>query len=478
MVTESAQSEGTQQLQTRKTESQQASQQPKSWSTNWAWLFAGCLLLLIANLVRSWPVFTHPGFYVEDAALFSRYYGNGLPVTDIWAYLFGQPYKMVVTNFLAWCIGHLDVRVHLQVYLWTGFAWGTTAACCFFFTGLIRSRSVLLLGPLLIGLSGMNHIFYYNTLIFVMYSCLAVLLILFFFPAPKSIFNALPLFVLCLFLPWAGPYSAVAVPISLFMLLLFWQDLNRTKRFLLLTSGLSAFLYYLTVQGGTSTIMRLKRVSVIQTYLDSILDRIFYFDLFGYVPPWFWIPILLIIGGSFLLFRKDTVFIKNSLLMLATIFGSFTLFYLSSKYPVYIRPKPCHMFLSAFFWCVYLLYLVDHLFQRYGEQKIPVTIFLVLLCTVIFFDNKKHKDKNTVSPLTGTDTYIAAIHAMEQQHLKKKNQYVILRHQTSQHHVMHPWVQIGSRQADAQQLFPDDLPAKLQSEFVSSSEERRPETLE
>lgn len=106
--------------------------------------------------------------------------------------------------------------------------------------------------------------------------------------------------------------------------------------------------------------------------------------------------------------------------MLATVFGSFTLFYLSSKYPVYIRPKPCHMFLSAFFWCVYLLYLVDHLFQRYGEQKIPVTVFLVLLCTVIFFDNKKHQDKYTVSPLAGTDAYIAAIHAMEQQHLEKK----------------------------------------------------------
>ncbi|RWX45389.1 hypothetical protein H206_00945 [Candidatus Electrothrix aarhusensis] len=180
MVTESAQVEGMQ-LQT--------SQQPKNWSINWTWLFAGCLLLLITNLVRSWPVFTHPGFYVEDAPLFSRYYGNGLPLTDIWEYLFGQPYKMVVTNFLAWCIGHLDVQAHPHVYLWTGFAWGTAAACCFFFTGLIRSRTVLLLGPLLMGLSGMNHIFYYNTLIFVMYSCLAVLLTLFFFQ-PQNLSSA------------------------------------------------------------------------------------------------------------------------------------------------------------------------------------------------------------------------------------------------------------------------------------------------
>jgi hypothetical protein len=269
----------------------------------------------------------------------------------------------------------------------------------------------------------------------------------------------------------------VAVPVSLFMLILFWRDLNTTKRLLLLLSGLSAFLYYLTVQGGTSKIMRLKKVSVLQTYLDSILDRILFFDLFGYVPPWFWIPVLLIIGGSFFLFRKDAVFIKNSLLLLATVFGSFTLFYLSSKYPLYIHPKPCHMFLSSFFWCVYLLYLVDHLFQRYGEQKIPVTLFIVLLCTVIFFDNKKHRDKYTVISLTGTDAYIAAIHAMEQQHLEKNNQYVILRHYNQQHPAVHPWVQVGSRQADAKQLFPGDLPARLQSEFVSATEERRPETL-
>jgi hypothetical protein len=429
------------------------------------WFFAGCLLFIAVNLVRSRSVLSNIGFYVEDASLFSHYYGKVQPLVDVARDFFGQPYKIVITKFFAWCFAYFDVRIQPYLYLWTGFCWGTCAACCFFRSGLIRSRTVLCIGPLLVGLVGLNHVFYYNTIVYIMYTCPAVLLALFFYPAPKSIFTTLLIGIAFAVFPWAGPYSAVIIPVSLLMLLLFWQSLGR-KRWLLLLSCCSAFAYYLTVQGGTSKIMRLKIMWVIRAYFDALLDRVIFFDFFPRVSPWFWLLFLFLVGGSFFHFRRDAVFIKNSVLMLAIIFGSFTLFYLSSKLPVYLHPKPCHIFISLFFWCIYLLYVVDCFFQRYGENKIAVSVFSAAVCLIILFNNRKFPETYRVAPLPTTGEYVATIHTLEQQDFDEENKYVIVRQANYQHYFCHPHVQVGSRKPDAQQILRSDLPIFLQSKFV------------
>ncbi|MCI5222795.1 MAG: hypothetical protein D3924_09030 [Candidatus Electrothrix sp. AR4] len=434
----------------------------------WKWFFSGCLLLVTVNLLRSWSTFSSIGLHMEDGLLFSRYYGNALPITDIDGYFFGQPYKMVVTSFFAWIFAHFDVRSQPYMYLWTGFIWGTSAACCFFASGLIRSRPVLLIGPLLVGLVGLNHIYYYNTLIFVMYTCLAVLLALFFHPAPKTIFSTLLFFIAFLFLPWAGPYSVAVIPAALLLLILFWKDIEKKKRWLLLLSCSSAFVYYLNVRRGTSNIMGLQNISIVKTYFSTLLERIIFFDQFSNVSPWFWLLFLGVVGGSFVHFRKDVVFLKNSLVMLAVLFGSFAVFYLSSKYPAYIHPKPCHSFLSSFFWCIYLLYLTDHFFQVYGEKKLTAVVFSILVCAFIFVDNKKFSYRHKVKhPLPDTGAYVAAIHTMEQEELEKNNQYVVMIQYGFPYVLLRPQVQVGSRSQDALQIFRRNLPADLKPNFVA-----------
>jgi hypothetical protein len=329
------------------------------------------------------------------------------------------------------------------------------------------------------GLVGLNHIYYYTTLIFIMYTCLAVLLALFFYPAPKSLFTTLLFLMACLCLPWAGPYSVVVLPASLLFLVLFRQELGRKKQWLLILSAGSTLMYYLSVQGGTTNIMRLTKMGVVKIYFSSLLDRIIFFHLFSGVSPWYWLVFLAVVGGSFFLFRKDTVFVKHSLIMLAIIFGSYALFYLSSKYPLYIFPKPCHIFLSLFFWCIYLLYLADHFFQVYGEKKQAAVLFSLLVCLLIIVDNKNFPDKRKIKrPLPNTGAFIAAIHTMEQQRFDEQNQYVILRQYNYPYRFFCPWVQVGSRRPDAHQLLRSDLPPALQNAFVSSNRERRPEVEE
>ncbi|MCI5211715.1 MAG: hypothetical protein D3910_23700, partial [Candidatus Electrothrix sp. ATG2] len=423
------------------------------------------VLFIVVNLVRTWSVLSNIGFYVEDAELFSHYYGKVQPLSDIVTNFSGQPYKTLITKFFAWCFAYFDVRIQPYLYLWTGFCWGICAASCFFCSGLIRSRAVLCIGPLLVGLVGMNHIFYYNTIIYIMYTCLAVLLVLLFYPAPKSIFTTFMLAIPFAIFPWAGPYSAVIIPVTLLMLLLFRQSLGK-RQWLLLLSCCSAFAYYLTVQGGTSKIMRLKKMWVIRAYFDSLLDRVIFFDLFFQVSPWFWLLFLCIVGGSFFHFRKDVVFIKNSILMLAIIFSSFTLFYLSSKLPAYLYPKPCHIFISLFFWCIYLLYVVDYFFQRYGENKMVVSVFSVTVCLIILFNNRKFPETYRVPLLPTTGEYVTTIHMLEQQRFETKNQYVIVKQANYQHHFFHPEAQVGSRRVDAQQVLRSDLPDFLQNEFA------------
>jgi hypothetical protein len=436
------------------------------------WFLTGCLVLVAAVLLRNLLSFAHIGFYAEDAVIFSHYYDGVQPFSDVVRDFFGQPYKTLITSFFSWLFAWFDVRIQPYLYLWTGFVWGIAGACGFFGSGLIRSRTVLLLGPLLVGLVGFNHIFYYTTLIFVMYTCLIVLLALLFYPVPESRTVTLLYLFLFIVLPWAGPYSAVVIPASLLMLLLFWQELGR-KRWLLLVTIISALAYYFSVQGDTTRIMRLTRLEVIQSYFASLLDRVIFFDMFAYVPFWWWLPVLSVLCTGLFLLRRDAAFIKNSIIMFAIIAGSFTLFYLSSKYPVYIQPKPCHRFISLVFWCIYLLYLVDHLFQTYGEGRVGVFLFTLFLAVVILADNRTYPDERASEIIPDTGDYVAAIHRMEQRGLKQANQYVIMRQYNYQNPAFFPWVQVGSRRPDASQILRGDFPFREKA-FISPWEEVRP----
>ncbi len=222
------------------------------------WKVLGCLILLIALFARSWQTLSVSAFYVEDALLFSYYYGGTSPLGDVLDNHFGQPYTTLISQFFAWTYAYADVRLQPYLYQWTGFIWGMLAACCLFFSGLIKSRVILLVGPSLIGLTALNHIYYFNTLIYVMYTAIIIMLALMFYPGPKSGWSALVFLLFMVLLPWAGPYSVLSVPAVLALVMLSRGEYK--KRALLMVSLISTLFYFFnTVQGNTTQLTSLKK---------------------------------------------------------------------------------------------------------------------------------------------------------------------------------------------------------------------------
>ena len=428
------------------------------------WATLGSLLLLIAILLRSWATLSQQAFYVEDASLFNRYYDNALPLSSVGDHLLGQPYITLITKFFAWLFAYADVRLHALLYQWTGFIFGMFAAIILFFTGLIRSRTVLLLGPLLMGLTAMNHIYYYNTLIYIMYSGIAILLALLFYPIPKRAISRFLLLIIVIILPWAGPYSVVAVP-TVLALLLFYPGKN-FKSLLLLAVLVSTLFYYLTVEGNTTMLANLKKWVVIRHFFDALLVHIIFMGQFKHISHWFWIPVLLTIFLSLYLLRHDTSYIKNSLIFFGIIIASLALFFLSSKFSWYTNTKACHRLLSIYFWCFYLLYTLDSLFVRYGSHRFFIGAFAVMLGIIIIHDNIRYPGKHRVEPVPETSEFLNEVYRFEQMGLKPRNEQVFLRldnHRTA----FVPQVVVGSRAGDAIRLYRADLPAEYQSPFLA-----------
>lgn len=333
-----------------------------------------------------------------------------------------------------------------------------------FFSGLIRSRTVLLFGPLLTGLSGLNHIYYYNTAIYIMYTAVAMMLCLLFYPARKTRTGFSIMFFLFLILPWAGPYSVVVIPAALLHLFFSWQ--SRSKRFLLLTAIFSTIFYFLTVSGNTAQFANITKLGVITLYFQKLLEKVVLFSLFGSPPLWLWFPVT---GSSLCLwwfFRRDIDFLKNSLIMLVIITGSLALFFLSIKFPLYLFPSSCHRFLSEFFWCIYLLFVVDRVLQKFHGSGVGRLFFVFIVIGFVVVDNIKDPRKREVKTLEDTGRFVRSINSFEQMHLEKNRQFVELGYENYQAPAFMPIVKVGSREENAVQLEAHNFSETVDTRFI------------
>jgi hypothetical protein len=430
---------------------------------NWKWPVLATMLLVLAVLLRSWHTLSHAAFYVEDTLLFTQYYGMYKPLADVVQNHFNQPYITLLSNFYGWLYSHLDVRMQASFYKWTGFAWGTAAAVIFFYSGLIRNRAVLLVGPLLVGLTGLNHIYYYNTLIYIMYTAVAILLCLLFFPTPKTKIGTVLMGMAFILLPWAGPYSVLLVPVAVMMLVFSRKD--RKKKWLLSLLLISTVAYFSTVTGNTAQLAQLK-LWVIRNFFHVLLQKIVFFGLVDSISSWLWVPVCLSIALVLYVLRRDRDFLCHSLVLFAIIGGSLALFYLSIKFPLYLFASSCHRFLSLYFWIIFLLYSVDRLISRYSVKKTGVLFFVLLTLTLIVVDNINDPRKRKVPVIPETRDYLAAVYQFEQLDLKKRNQFVMLELENYQSPFFTPQARVGSREPDAVQLGREDFSESLRTPFL------------
>ena len=426
-----------------------------------AWALAGVGLLVVCLLLRSWPSLTRPGLFVEDAVLFSHYYGHTRPVTDIFTSHIGQPYLTVIADFFAWAWAWADVRWQPWLYQWTGFVLAVASVATVSFSGLVRSRVLLLVCPLVLGLTGLNHLLYYNTLIYTMYTGVLMLLALLLYPPPVTVRSFALQAVLLALLPWSGPYSLLTLPASLFLCVC---TANRTRRVLLAIAALSTLAYFASLSGSTVRLAHLLKPWILFQYLQTVFDKIFLFDFARHLPMWYGIILMLAITAVSWLLRRDREYLLQAAVMLGLVFASILLFFLSAKLAQYIATSDCHRVVASFFWVLFLVVTADRLLGNRPLSSPWLLVCAGLLLTLVFFDNRKHVKKGWVWPVPEIAEYIQTIHFYEQQGLVGKRQAICLRHPPVR--PMQPRVLVGYQGADRRLLLSGDAEVVHGRRFV------------
>jgi len=426
----------------------------------WAWM--GVLLLVFFCLLRSWQTLKAPGLYMEDSLLFSYYYGHFRPFSSLFVSHVGQNYLTVPPYFAAWIFSWFDVRMQPYLYQWWGFSWSVAACSVPFFSRLFRNRFILLLGPTVLGLVGLNDIYYWNTLIYSMYTGLLVLFSLLFYPPPKTWPGSAALVLLFIVLPWSGPYCVLLLPAGIIYLLLFGRD----RKTLPIVAGIcSTIVYFMTVQSHTTRLDQLKPM-VVTRYLQVLVDKVLFLQLANGISLYWLVAVMLLLIFSWYCFRADPCFIKNITIMLCFVFGSLSLFFLSVKYPMYGHTLACHRLISTFFWLIVLLYISDRYLVQYTPPW-PVS-FAVLLgfASLVVLLNIRYPSLGRVSAIQRLDDFTRGIAWCEQVVGRQKNTYIIFRRPTSVP-VMQLRVRIGSNRPDAVCIGSDNLPRASWKRFAT-----------
>ncbi len=419
-------------------------------------------IFILAFFLRSWQNVLNPGLYWEDAGhYFNIYYGMDRDLSFILQNPNG--YYNILNNFVAWIAQYLDVRIQPTIYLAFSLTLGVLTATGFVFSGLVQNRFLLLVTPLVLGLSGMNHIFYFTTLTFQMYNVVVVLLCLLFLPPPRSPFG---LFLLCIaisVLVWSGPYSVVALPVALALLVFFH---NREKTVLFVYTIINLLIYTFSVKAGTIMLSNIADKDVRSVAIHTLFERVFFMDLLGTMSSIKVVLFFLLIVSTIYYLRKNVFYIKISLAFFIIILAALAPLFLSIKYLLYQQVFSCHIYVSQFFWLCFILFSVDQIMQKAKPKPIIQVFIACMLCLVVLFDNIRHEEKGKIELMPSIPAFVKTIYLIEQLELAKHNQYAIVMTHNLIPGYMPPMVRVGSQLDDAQRLGPKEIPIAFGKEFI------------
>lgn len=426
------------------------------WRQQRPWLLGGIVLLVAGNFLRSASVYLQPGLHVEDAShYFSFFYGKQADLREVFSTYLNN-YLPALTNLYAWLVAKFDVRLQPALYVVFSFSLATAASAAICFSGLFRNRWFLLFVPSVLGLSGMNDIFYHNTLTEQIYVGIMLLLVLLFYPAPTRTGPLIAMALTVMVLVWFGPYSAVAVPVSLVLILLFG---DRRKNALLRLCMASALAYYATVVPGTTTIKAVLEIHRLEHFLKLLFEQIFFLGVFGEVTTTKAAAFVVLVAALFWYLRHDRMYQKVAAALVAVVLAGLMPYFMSIKYMPF-DSWAVHTFVPLFFWLVFVLYSLERVVEKWRPDSYwPVAIGIVALAFVAH-DNRLHPNKGWVPTMEDLPQYLEAIRYYERSGLDAANQFIILTYvpQFSEEFNRFPMLAvIGSRRADAVRVGSRDL---------------------
>ena len=421
------------------------------------WLGAG--IFIVALLFRSWDNFSHPAFYVEDA---SYYFKTNYDTGFEFKHIFRNPngYFNIFNNFITQLISNLDVRFQARAYLAVASTLSVMTVILFGRSGLVKNKYLLLVTPLIIGLSGLNHIHYYTTITFQMYLLVISLFLLLLWERQTTFINNLIIFLLIPILVWSGPYSVLSVPFAILFMLLF-----RGKNLIMLWTIISTIAYTLMTTGATgSGIIPQHLFSEFyqNLWFDTVVTDVFFMGLRGNANIEKVLLLLAIICPALYIIRHDSIHVRILMLLMVVIICTPAPLLLTNKYYLYGDVFPCHVLTAQISWLLFVLILVDRIITKLSTKYQRTAGYVALASVVLFVatDNLKNERKGRHIIIYNVPEFLQTIQEYEQLNLKEKNQNVLII--ADGVGIFDPTVIVGSRKKDAERIKKIYIPQRSQ----------------
>jgi len=388
------------------------------------WMFLGITLLVILVFARSWEGLTTDALFMEDAALhFNKYYAGEKPFISI----FDRPngYVALITNLQAWLYAKLDVMWQPDLYRHSGILLALIAASCLSFSGLFRQPVMLLAVPSVLGLAGLNHIFFWNTITYQIFTTVVLLVCLLFLPPPATRLRLILRLTFIAVLVWSGPYSVVAFGVAV-LLLLFRVYPGSTLIYL--WTIFCAILYFVAFDGSAVQPFALFNTLHRAPHLFAVLfEKVLLLDLFGEMSLAKGMIPLVVISVLLWILRSDRQYIKLSLTIFTLMLSSLLLYFVTVKYDRFVIQEN-HVLLSYFFWLVFLLLSIDRVLTQYRTNGFMQGAVIAGLALFIWKDNQLHTIKHYWPKMDELPGFMQAVRYFEgEQHaLEKEGRYVVL----------------------------------------------------
>lgn len=407
--------------------------------------YFGILLFLIAILWRSWDNFCNPGLHFEDSMYyFNPFYGNHPgSISGILHQYNG--YYVFFTKSVAYLIAKADIT--LQPYLYQFFALGlcTLTISAFSFSGLITNRWLLIISPTLLGLSGLNHLFYFITICYLVYvTPILLLLLLLSRKRPVGILKIL-LPIIFLILIWSSPFSVLIVPFCLTYLVLFRDRISLSLFLMAATVA-----YVLTVEQGTVLLGQLFQSEILAHWGIALVTQVFFMGFVKTVNTEKILLVASVFAIILVLLNKDRDYLKTAILILALIIASFAPFFLSIKFLLYRFVFHSHAVIGQFFWLVFILFTIERILYRYPQHAHKGGIvFASLILFFVFADNIRHPEKVRAEIYTEIPKFTKIIKEYEPQapQLREQGKEIIV--SIERQGIFKPMAIIGDRSKNA-----------------------------
>jgi hypothetical protein len=385
-------------------------------------VYFGLLFFVGAILLRSLENFSHPGLYAEDSIhYFNFYYGNIRTLADIFQHPNG--YYNIFNNLVAYLTAKADVGLQPLIYQSVCTALCVVTVSVFSLSGLVTNRYLLFISPLLLGLSGLNHLYYYISLTFQMYVVVLLLFIVMLRRRRSSGPVELLLFLLMSFLIWSGPYSVLVVPAALIFIVFFRDRTIQCAGLLLVTIA-----YTLSVTKSTIMLGNVLNPDIMLLWGTTLVTKVFFMGFKDSLNVEKLVLIAAVFFAVWSVLRRDRFYLKVAVLMLVIVVASFAPLFLSKKYLLYQAIFPCHLLIAQFFWLALLLFTADRLLARWPAtmQHLGGCALIVVAAIFIFADNIKHPDKREAKILDAMPRFLEKVKEVENMNLAQEGKKMLI----------------------------------------------------